>query len=94
MGAVAVMQGAHLHISINRAFQRMAGAVLGALLVWLILIQGPSAWTVIVLLVGLIVATEVVIGANYGLGQVLVAPMALLMVYLAAPDTAGDQHGA
>lgn len=34
------------------------------------------------------IATEVVIGANYGLAQILVTPMALLMTYLASPHTA------
>ena len=88
MGPVAVMQGAQLHISMNRALQRMAGTILGAVLIWLVLIQTPSAWTVIILLAWLMVATEVVIGTNYGLAQILVTPMALLMTYLAAPQTA------
>ena len=30
MGALAIMQGAHLHNSMNRALQRMAGTVVGA----------------------------------------------------------------
>src|SRR3546814_15038283 len=91
MGTVAVMQGAHLHISMNRALQRTAGTVIGALLVWLVLLDVPSVWTVLALLVFLMVATEVVIGSNYGLGQVLVTPMALLMTYLADPRAAGSR---
>ncbi len=89
MGAVAVMQGAHLHISMNRALQRMAGTIVGAGLVWLVLVQDPPAWAVIAIILCLMVATEVVIGSNYGIGQVLVTPMALLMTYLAAPHAAG-----
>ncbi len=89
MGAVAVMQGSHLHISMNRALQRMVGTALGAILVGVVLIQSPSLWTVIALLTVLLVATEVIIGANYGLAQILVTPMALLMTHLAAPHTAG-----
>ena len=89
MGTVAVMQGAHLHISMNRALQRMAGTVIGAGLVWLILQQAPSPWTVIAFLAILQFMTEVIIGANYALGQILVTPMALLMSYLAAPGAAG-----
>jgi uncharacterized membrane protein YgaE (UPF0421/DUF939 family) len=88
MGAVAVMQGAHLHISMNRALQRMAGTIIGAILIGLVLIQSPSIWSVIALLTVLMIATEVVIGANYGLAQILVTPMALLMTYLASPHTA------
>ncbi|MET0437372.1 MAG: FUSC family protein [Devosia sp.] len=86
MGAVAVIQGSHLHISMNRALQRMMGTVIGALAVWLVLQLDPSVTMVVVLLIGLQFATEVVIGANYGLGQVLVTPMALLMSHLAAPQ--------
>lgn len=89
MGAVAVMQGAHLHISMDRALQRMAGTVAGAVLAWLILAQVPSLWTVIAVLAALQFAIEVIIGANYALGQILVTPMALLASYLAAPHAAG-----
>lgn len=89
LGTVAVMQGMHLHISMNRALQRMVGTVLGAGLVWLILAREPSAWSVIAMLAVLQVAIEVVIGTNYALGQILVTPMALLMSYLAAPGAVG-----
>lgn len=87
MGALAVMQGAHLHITMNRALQRMAGTVIGAVLAWVLLVQEPSIWTVIAALLLLQIATEMVIGTNYAFGQILVTPMALLMTYLAAPGT-------
>lgn len=86
MGAVAAMQGAHLHISMNRALQRMVGTVVGAFLAWLILVQAPTPWTVMIVLALLMVATEMIIGTNYGLGQILVTPMALLMTWLAMSD--------
>lgn len=89
MGAVAVLQGAHLHISMNRALQRTGGNIVGALLVGAFLVLEPSIWPVILLVAFLSFATEVIIGANYGLGQILVTPMALLMSYLAAPELAG-----
>jgi hypothetical protein len=85
LGAVAVMQGAHLHLTLHRTLQRMAGTVVGAVLVWLVLTQQLSVWTVIALLIALQFATEVVIGSNYALGQIFVTPMALLMSHLAAP---------
>lgn len=90
MGTVAVMQGAHLHISMNRAMQRTGGTMVGAALVGLILLQSPSIWSIIALLTILMIATEVVIGANYGLAQILITPMALLMTYLAAPAAGLD----
>lgn len=86
MGALAVLQGAHLHVSMNRALQRMAGTIVGALLVWTILSFAPSVWTIILILVLLQYVTEIIIGSNYALGQILVTPMALLMTYLAAPS--------
>lgn len=85
MGTLAVMRGAHLHISMNRALQRLAGTVLGAGLAWIVLVQTPSVWVVIAALVLLQIATEMVIGINYAFGQILVTPMAQLMTHLAAP---------
>lgn len=90
MGAMAVLQGTHLQIGMNRALQRMAGTVVGAMLVWVVLEQQPSVWGVIALLVFLQYATELIIGTNYGLGQVLVTPMALLMTHLGAPEATAD----
>ncbi len=89
MGALAVMQGAHLQIHMSRALQRMAGTVVGAILAWLILSQAPAIWVVVLLLIALQFLTEIVIGMNYGFGLVLVTPMALLMTHLGAPDGAG-----
>lgn len=89
MGAVAVLQGAHLHLNMNRALQRSGGNIVGAILVGAFLVLEPSIWTVIVMVAFLSFATEVIIGANYGLGQILVTPMALLMSYLSAPELAG-----
>lgn len=91
MGAVAVLQGVHLHVTLNRALQRVAGTMIGAVMVWIILSQTPSVWTGIALLFLLQWVTEVVIGYNYALGQVFVTPMALLMTYLAAPGKVGAE---
>lgn len=91
MGALAVLQGAHLHINMNRALQRMAGTVVGATFAWVLLVQDPSVWVVIAVLVLLQIATEMVIGINYAFGQILVTPMALLMTHLAAPQGAGPE---
>lgn len=88
MGAVAVMQGTHLHISMHRALQRTAGTLIGAALAWLILVQQPSIWPILIVLVVLQFLTEIVIGINYAFAQVLVTPMALLMTYLSSPASA------
>ncbi len=89
LGTLAVMQGTHLHVSMNRALQRMAGTVIGAGLVWIVLTQDPSIWTVVALVACLQVVIEMVIGANYALGQIFVTPLALLMSYLASNGGAG-----
>lgn len=85
MGALAVMQGAHLHLSMNRALQRMAGTTLGAIIAWFLLVQEPSIWTLIAVIGIFQLLTEIFIGSNYALGQMFIAPMALLTMHLAAP---------
>lgn len=85
IGATAVMQGGHLHVTMNRALQRMAGTVVGAFVVWAVLAQHPPFWAVVAAIVVFQFLTEVVIGFNYALGQITVTPMALLMTSLAAP---------
>lgn len=90
IGATAVMQGGHLHVTMNRALQRMAGTVVGAFIVWAILVQSPPFWMLVAAVVVFQFLTEVVIGYNYALGQIFVTPMALLMTYLASPATPVD----
>lgn len=85
IGATAVMQGGHLHVTMNRALQRMVGTVVGAFIVWAILAQSPPFWMLVAAIVIFQFLTEVVIGYNYALGQIFVTPMALLMTYLASP---------
>lgn len=89
IGAVAVIQGTHLHVSMNRALQRTTGTIIGAVVVWIVLAHDPSVWTIVALLAALQFATEIVIGFNYALGQIFVTPMALLMSQLAAPHASG-----
>ena len=90
IGAVSVMQGGHLHITMNRALQRMAGTIVGSFIVWAMLAQQPSFWVVVAAIVVFQFLTEVVIGYNYVLGQITVTPMALLMTYLASPNVAAS----
>lgn len=85
MGAVAVMQGVHLTVSMHRAIQRMVGTLIGALIVWMILSNDPNVWLIIACVAVFQFLTEVVIGYNYAIGQIVITPMALLMSYLASP---------
>ncbi len=88
IGATAVMQGGHLHITMNRALQRMAGTIIGAFIAWAILAQSPPFWMLLAAVVIFQFITEVVIGYNYALGQITITPMALLMTYLTLPTAA------
>lgn len=86
MGSTATLQGATARHMAVRALQRAAGTVVGALCVaWPLLAADLSFWQTAALVFVLQVATEVVIAVNYGLAQVLIAPMALLMTALGAP---------
>jgi len=93
IGAAAVMQGTHLHLTMNRSLQRMAGTVIGACIVWIILAQNPSFWTVMIAVVAFQIITEIVIGYNYALGQIAITPMALLMTHLASPVASSNMPG-
>lgn len=88
IGATAVLQGSHLHITMHRALQRSFGTLIGAAIAWLILSQHPSFWLVLLAVVLFQIVTELVIGINYALGQICITPMALLMTSLAAPASA------
>ncbi len=90
IGALAVMQGGHLHITMSRALQRMAGTIIGAFIAWVILSQPLPPWGLIAIVAAFQFITEAVIGYNYALGQITVTPMALIMTYLAAPATAAN----
>lgn len=89
IGATAVMQGGHLHITMHRALQRMAGTLFGSLLVWLILSADPPFWAIVTAIAVFQYITEIIIGFNYALGQITVTPMALLMTSLAMPAAKG-----
>lgn len=87
IGAMAVLQGSHLHVTMHRAVQRTVGALIGSALAWAILAQQPSFWQLLLAVIVLQFITELVISANYALGQICVTPMALLMTSLSAPAT-------
>lgn len=90
IGAVAVLQGAHLPGTIHRAWQRTLGTLVGAGIAWVLLSATPSFWTLLLAVAMLQICTEMTIGMNYALGQIFVTPMALLMTTLAVPGEATD----
>src|SRR5690606_27842978 len=72
IGAVAVLQGAHLPGAVHRAWQRTLGTIVGAFIAWSILSASPSFWTLLLAVAVLQILTESVIGFNYGFGQAFV----------------------
>lgn len=90
MGALAVTQGAYLHVSMNRALQRMVGTTIGAMMAWGVLQLEPNIWGLIAFVGVFQTVTEMVIGKNYALGQMFVAPTALLVTHLTAPWIPSD----
>lgn len=88
IGATAVLQGSHLHVTMHRAVQRTIGTLVGSGIAWVILANHPSFWLVLLAVVVLQFVTELVIGFNYVFGLVCITPMALLMTSLAAPSAA------
>ncbi|GAB2475417.1 FUSC family protein [Xylanimonas ulmi] len=83
MGSTAVLQGASARHAAVRAVQRAAGTAAGALLLaYPLLSAHPGFWPTAAIVVVLTVATEVVVGRNYGVAQMTIAPMALLMTTL------------
>lgn len=90
IGAVAVLQGAHLPGTVHRGWQRTLGTVVGAGIAWAILSSEPSFWTLLLAVAVLQVLTEAVIGFNYALGQIFVTPMALLMTNMAHHGEAAE----
>jgi hypothetical protein len=84
MATMAVLQAPRLNHALHRVVQRSAGTMVGTMLIWMLLSMEPNIWVIFAVLALLQIATEVVIGANYGLGQIFVTPMALLMTFIAA----------
>lgn len=89
MGAMAAMTGPHLYHALHRGVQRLLGVVIGAAIAGVILIFEPNVWQMMALIVGLQIITEIIIGSNYALGQMLVTPMALLMTVIGMPGVSG-----
>jgi uncharacterized membrane protein YccC len=90
MGATAVLHGATTRNVAVRAVQRAAGTAAGALLVAYPLLSAPLGfWGSAAVIVVLQAVTELVVVRHYGLAQLTIAPMALLMVTLGQPVASG-----
>lgn len=89
VGAVAAVSGPHVKARIIRGLQRLIGTGLGVVVAAAILALGVPPLGVILIAVALQAAAELFVGRNYAIAMVFITPLALLMVQLAAPTTAG-----
>lgn len=87
LSCVAVMSGATIISTYNRAIQRAFGTVIGILIASLILAMHPSGYLIAFLILILTFITELFIVKNYGLAALVFTPNALLM---AESTTQGD----
>ncbi|WP_245843807.1 FUSC family protein [Oceanobacillus rekensis] len=79
LSCVAVMSGATIISTYNRAIQRALGTVIGILVASLILAMHPSGYLIAFLILILTSITELFIVKNYGLAALFFTPNALLM---------------
>lgn len=89
VGAVAAVSGPHVKARMIRGLQRLIGTGLGVVVAAAILALGVPPLGVILIAVALQAAAELFVGRNYAIAMVFITPLALLMVQLAAPTTAG-----
>lgn len=87
VGAVAAVSGPHVRARVIRGLQRLIGTVLGVLVAAGILALDLPPLAVILVAVVLQAGAELFVGRNYAIAMILITPLALLMVQLAAPTT-------
>lgn len=89
VSAAAVLHSVNVRTASQRAVQRALGTTAGLLIAFGVLAAGPTARTLILVIVVLEFLLEYVVARNYGLGIVFLTPLALLLSDLAAPEPAG-----
>lgn len=88
LAAVAVLQATSgVRYTVTRAVQRIIGTLLGVGVFWLVISLQPQGLWLVLTVCLLQAGIEVVIGRNYGLGLLLITPIALLV------STSGSSSG-
>ncbi|WP_245644484.1 FUSC family protein [Nocardioides jensenii] len=85
VSAVVPLAAKDLFPQLVRGLQRVVGTGLGLLTAGLLLALEPRGLVLILVVVVLQVGAELLVGRNYALALVVITPLALLMVHLAAP---------
>ncbi|MBV1956839.1 FUSC family protein [Streptomyces sp. BV333] len=89
ISAAAVLHSVNVRTASQRAVQRAVGTTAGLVIAFGVLAAGPTARTLILVIVVLEFLLEYVVARNYGLGIVFLTPLALLLSDLAGPEPAG-----
>ncbi|WP_040796713.1 FUSC family protein [Nocardia higoensis] len=93
MGAMAVLQGANYHHTVQRAIQRLLGNAAGALLAAAMFAAALGYWPlVVVITVGQVLA-EMYVVRNYAIASIAVTTVALLLTGLGQPVGAAVAAG-
>ncbi len=90
VAAVAPLTARGFQHQLVRAGHRIVGTLLGLLVAAALLAPGLAPVPTVLVVVCLQIATELVVGRNYGLAMLFITPMALLMGQVAAPQPAVD----
>ncbi|MFD2763341.1 FUSC family protein [Micromonospora eburnea] len=90
VAAVAPLTVQGMTAQLVRAAHRVLGTLLGLLTSAVLLAPHLSPYATVLVVAGLQIVTELLVGRNYGLALLFITPMALLMGQLAAPRPAGQ----
>ncbi|WP_089005891.1 FUSC family protein [Micromonospora viridifaciens] len=90
VAAVAPLSVQGITAQLVRAAHRILGTLLGLLTSALLLAPHLSPYATVLVVAGLQIVTELLVGRNYGLALLFITPMALLMGQLAAPRPIGQ----
>lgn len=88
IGALTVLQGAHYQHTVQRGIQRIMGNAAGALLVVCVFALEPGYWPLVVVAIICQTCGELFVTRNYGLAQIFITTVALVLTGLGASDGA------
>lgn len=88
VSAVVPMAARAFRVQLVRGLHRVIGTGIGLLTTAALLAVDPRGLVLVLVIAGLQVAAEMLVGRNYAVALVVVTPLALLMVHMMAPTPA------
>lgn len=89
VSALVPMAARTFRVQLVRGLHRVIGTGLGLLTTAALLALDPRGLALVLIIAGLQVAAEMLVGRNYAVALVVITPLALLMVHMMAPTPAG-----